>query len=93
MAPGEFTVISARALNQLLGGRKSLVGRQLTPTILSERAALSVTNMDLLGPSWPFDPEHCPECRPLSLKSTFRSRGIGTGATTRIHTEGGRILS
>lgn len=64
-APGEFTVISARVLNQLLGGRKSLTGKELTPTILSERAALSVSDEGSLGLWWPFDPELCPECRHL----------------------------
>lgn len=61
-APGEITVLSARVLNHILGGRKSIVLKELTPTILSERTGMEVipkTNPLLW---WPFDPEHCPEC-------------------------------
>lgn len=65
VAPGDFTVISARVLNQLLGGRKSLVGKELTPTILSELAVRIAENPVSLTPWWPFDPEHCPECAHL----------------------------
>jgi hypothetical protein len=63
VAPGDFTVISARVLNHVLGGRKSVVGKELTPTILSERATHAGENPGAPNPWWPFDPEHCPECK------------------------------
>lgn len=61
--PGELSVVSARVLSHVLGGRKSLVGKELTPTLLSERATSRGSVSSPRASWWPIDLPHCPECR------------------------------
>ncbi len=61
--PGAFTVISARLLAQILGGRHSIPGRELTPAITSEFASSNTAPQSPPFWWWPFDPGNCPECR------------------------------
>lgn len=61
-SPGEFSIVSARVLDHVLGGRKSLTAKELVPAFLSDKTIHEKpsTNMNIW---WPYDPEHCPECR------------------------------
>lgn len=64
--PGNLTVVSARVLNHLLGGRKSLTTKELIPAILSEAgAARNAGGSHQDG--WWFDPDHCPECHEMAM--------------------------
>jgi hypothetical protein len=62
-APGDFLVISARILHIILGGRKSFAGKELIPAVVSEGREMHVRSGGPIFPWWPFDPDHCPECR------------------------------
>lgn len=67
--PGEFTVVSARILNHVLGGRKSLPAKELIPAILSEAGA-SRSALPLSSRYWwfdGFDPDHCPYCHEFAM--------------------------
>lgn len=64
--PGEFTVVSARVVNHVLGGRQSLTTKELIPAILSETGAMR-SAVASRGEYWWFDPEHCPYCRELAM--------------------------
>ena len=66
-APGEFTVLSARLLGQILGGRKTLTEKELTPAIVAESASYrSKSRGERSGWfPWDLDPEHCPACREM----------------------------
>lgn len=64
--PGNFTVVSARILNHLLGGRKSITTKELIPAILSEVGATRGPRPIQHHGCW-FDPAHCPECRELAM--------------------------
>lgn len=64
--PGEIIIVSARVLNQVLGGRKSLAAKELVPAILSESAA-SRSSVHFPDERWWFDPDHCPYCHELAM--------------------------
>ncbi|MBT9172482.1 MAG: hypothetical protein DDT21_00865 [Syntrophomonadaceae bacterium] len=64
--PGEIIIVSARVLNQVLGGRRSLAAKELVPAILSESAA-SRSSMRSSDDCWWFDPNHCPSCHELAM--------------------------
>jgi len=64
--PGSFTVVSARVLNHLLGGRKSLTTKELIPAILSEAGAARSVGISR-DAGWWFDPENCPECPEMAM--------------------------
>lgn len=64
--PGEFTVVSARVLSHVLGGRHSLTTKELIPAILSETGAMR-SAVASRGEYWWFDPEHCPYCHELAM--------------------------
>ncbi len=64
--PGELIIVSARVLNQVLGGRKSLAAKELVPAILSESAS-SRNSMHFSDERWWFDPDHCPYCHELAM--------------------------
>lgn len=64
--PGNFTVVSARVLNHLLGGRKSLTTKELIPAILSEAGAARNAGGSRQD-GWWFDPDHCPECHEMAM--------------------------
>lgn len=66
-APGEFTVVSARLLGQILGGRKSFTEKELTPAIVAEAASYRShpLHQDERWLPWNFDPHHCPNCRAI----------------------------
>ena len=66
--PGEFTVVSARILSQVLGGRKSLPAKELVPAILSEVAASRNSSPTRSDHLWldRFDPENCLSCREIA---------------------------
>lgn len=86
--PGEIIIVSARVLNQVLGGRKSLAAKELVPAILSESAAAR-RSMHVPDESWWFDPDHCPYCHELAMHGPHhhwrrhhaRHRGAGPSAT------------
>ncbi len=62
-APGGFSVVSARVLKQVLGGRKSLTSRDLVPAIVSEASSLRAGTPAYPWPWGPIDPEHCRVCQ------------------------------
>ncbi len=64
--PGEVVVVSARVLNQMLGGRKSITSKELVPAILSESAAARSAGR-VPEERWWFDPKHCPYCHELAM--------------------------
>lgn len=64
--PGNFTAVSARILNHLLGGRKSLTAKELIPAILSEAGAARSVQVSMPDGFW-FDPDHCPECHKMAM--------------------------
>jgi len=70
-SPGDLTILSARVLNHLLGGRKSLLRKEVIPTIISEQSARRTNQETRFAPWWPFDPENCRVCRGIFDHSPF----------------------
>jgi hypothetical protein len=64
--PGEILIVSARVLNQVLGGRNSIAAQELVPAILSESAA-SRSFVHVPREHFWLDPEHCPYCREAAM--------------------------
>jgi hypothetical protein len=66
--PGDLSLVSARILDQVLGGRGSLPAKELVPAFVGGRTPSEARRVDASAgwcPWWCFDPEHCPECRDL----------------------------
>ncbi len=61
--PGEFTVISARILSQILGGRKSITNKEIVPALLSEINSSKSNILTNSAHPWELDPKNCATCR------------------------------
>lgn len=91
-APGELSIVSARIVDHVLGGRKSVAGKEFIPAFLvnpSRRPAEDRVRETSSG--WlPFDPERCEKCAEIlhhwwGLPGHHFHRNHGGSASTIHH--------
>ncbi len=64
--PGDLSLVSARILDQVLGGRGSLPAKELVPVFVGARSPSDARRVDVPGGWWSwehFDPKQSAECR------------------------------